>query len=212
MNSPIEICNSALVKCGAAPIMSFADGTPNADICQIRYDSVRRAVLRSHPWNSAMKRAALPALSSTPAFGNALQYQLPSDCLRVIMVNGCFYYQKDDWWKVESRLILTSNVFVPSSDALDVKYITDLTDVSVMNEQLAETIAAALAWDISFRVTQSFQLRQLLSQEFRIQRSRATLVDSQEGSVQQMRGDTFLDSRLAGTTGVAWGQPLPGTS
>jgi len=198
MNSNIDICNSALTKVGASLINSFADGTPTANICAARYDACRQSVLRSHIWNCATKRVVLAALTSTPAYGTAVQFQLPADCLRAYQVNDFF---RDDWWRVEGRLLLVTDVYT-SESSVNLKYIYDLQAVGTMDILLAEAIAAHLAWDISFKLTQSLQLKQELATELKLAISRAKLADSQESSVRVLTADTILDARLASTTGT----------
>ena len=41
MSSKVGICNSALIKLGASTIMSLADGSKNASLCNEQYDKLR---------------------------------------------------------------------------------------------------------------------------------------------------------------------------
>lgn len=54
-----EICNSALQKLGAEDITSLSDTTRRAVLCNRQYNKIRLKLLRSHPWNFAIKRAIL---------------------------------------------------------------------------------------------------------------------------------------------------------
>jgi hypothetical protein len=54
-----DICNSALIKCGSKTITSISEANKRAELCTIMYPKVRDKVLKSHPWNFAIKRAAL---------------------------------------------------------------------------------------------------------------------------------------------------------
>jgi hypothetical protein len=62
--SVVEICNRALQKLGAARITSLTQDTPNARSCNVAYNVLRKAELRSHPWSFAIKRAELAADAS----------------------------------------------------------------------------------------------------------------------------------------------------
>ncbi len=57
--SDVEICNSALQKLGAETITTLADNSRRASLCNRQYDKIRKKLLRAHPWNFAIKRAAL---------------------------------------------------------------------------------------------------------------------------------------------------------
>lgn len=59
----VDICNAALYRLGASSISTLNDGTPEANACNLRYDWVRRLILRKHIWKCAMKRASLTANS-----------------------------------------------------------------------------------------------------------------------------------------------------
>jgi len=53
------ICNSALLKIGASTIVSLSDSSVEAEACNEQYTKLRDELLRSHPWNFAMKRVFL---------------------------------------------------------------------------------------------------------------------------------------------------------
>ena len=84
MVAPIDICNAAIVRVGGQMITSLTENSPTAIACNSQYDIVRRDLLRSHPWNFAIKYASLPQNTETPIFGYDYSYALPSDCLRVL--------------------------------------------------------------------------------------------------------------------------------
>ena len=46
----------------------FTDNTKRAILCNLRYDQLRRDVLRRKDWNFARKRVQLPAASTPPAW------------------------------------------------------------------------------------------------------------------------------------------------
>jgi len=77
--SDVDICSNALVLIGMEPISSFADGTPAADVCAIRYPLLRDNVLTDYPWNFAIKKAHLSREVEAPLAGYDYQYLLPSD-------------------------------------------------------------------------------------------------------------------------------------
>jgi hypothetical protein len=60
-----EICNSALIKCGSKPISSITDSNKRAELCTTMYPKVRDKLLRSHPWNFAIRRMPLAYYQTT---------------------------------------------------------------------------------------------------------------------------------------------------
>ena len=55
MASVVQICNSALNQLGASSITALTENSKNARICNERYETVRDAVYRSHPWNCLLR-------------------------------------------------------------------------------------------------------------------------------------------------------------
>tara|TARA_R100001530_G_scaffold114015_1_gene80959 strand:+ start:206 stop:1021 length:816 start_codon:yes stop_codon:yes gene_type:complete len=58
-SSEVAICNSALIKLGAAEISSLSDTNKRAQLCNAQYSKLRDELLRSHPWNFAIGRKVL---------------------------------------------------------------------------------------------------------------------------------------------------------
>lgn len=81
--SRIDLCSRALLKIGANPIGSFAEGTAEADVASNLYDYVRDALLSAHPWHFATTHKKLAALPVSEEESSGA-YALPADCLRVL--------------------------------------------------------------------------------------------------------------------------------
>jgi len=189
--SIIEICNSALTKIGSESILSLSDGSKTATTCKERYEACKKYVLRRHPWNCAIKRSILSPLVGTPAFGFTYSFQLPVDCLRVLSVND----SQDDF-TIEGRNILID------SDAIELKYIWDVNDPKLFDSTLDEAIATYLAWDISYKITQSNTLRESLRQDFTLALKKAKTPDAQESFPQEIEANFYLDSRDVGNSAL----------
>lgn len=144
-SSVVALCNLALDMLGAEPITSLSDGV-RGDLCNRNYPLARNAALRAYPWNCAMTRAALAAITTVPTWGYAAAYQLPVDCLRVIEVDGDVSLGLT--WRVEGRTIVAN-----TNGVLNVRYVRALDDPSFFDGLLDQAIAARLAAMISFAVT-----------------------------------------------------------
>jgi hypothetical protein len=190
-NTIIEICNSALTKIGAESILSFEDGTKSSLTCKERFESCKKYVLRRHPWNCATKRKKLSPLTLAPEFGWTYKFQLPSDCLRVLVVND-----GDTEYSIEGRELLADE------NVLELKYIWDVSDPKLFDSVLDEAIAAYLAWDISYKITQSHTLKETMMRDFRDALRKAKTPDAQEEPAKELTADYYLDSRQAGSSAI----------
>jgi hypothetical protein len=76
------IANLVLSHLGASGVTSINDLTPEAEAIRDAWDGVRDALIRSHRWNFAKTIATLTPVT----YG--VSYQLPSDFLRLLTVNG----------------------------------------------------------------------------------------------------------------------------
>lgn len=188
--SIIEICNSALFKLGAERISSLTENRKEAQLCAAQYNLIRKKLLRSHPWNFAIARATLGQDADTPIFDYAAQYQLPSDCLRVIRTANRTPFN------VEGRLLLSDD------QTVSIMYIKDVTDVSKFDPTFAEVLSYKLAEDLAIPLVQSVSLKQEMAraslEELRDSRS----FDGQEGANLLLQEDVFLDARVSGLASV----------
>ena len=196
MASEVDIINSALNMVGASNIISRSEDSKPARVTNQRFDYVRDAVFRAHPWNCLVTRRALAADSDSPAFGFTNQYTLPTDpyCLRVLRLD---YLDVD--FRVEGRKIHCDE------DTLNVIYVARVTDPNEWDQLLIEAIAARLASDIAFTLVQSTSLVGTLYQLYETKLSEARFVDATEGTPGALnnvtvsgsiQADTFINSRL----------------
>ena len=189
MASEVEICNSALTRLGANTIVSFTDNTTEAKACSQIYERVRDAVLVSHPWNFAITRASLAKLTSVPSWGFANEFQLPTDCLRVLDVQD-----QSIKYEIEGRKVL-ANI-----DPFNIKYITTVTATGYFSAQFREALEKKLALELSFLLVQSSTQQQLLQSEYNTALADARSFDAQEGGPNSYIYDDFLNSRTAGVS------------
>ena len=192
MASVVQMCNSALNQLGAASITSLTDNSKNARLCNERYETIRDAVFRSHPWNSLIKRQQLAQDTATPAWGFKYQFTLPSDSLRVLAIDA---YNSD--YKVEGRKILSNE------STIKLIYVSTITDPNEMDVLLRETISAALAADLAYSITANLQVSGLMAEKYQAKLSEARHADASEGyntdprngQVDQVISEDFINSR-----------------
>lgn len=188
-NSVVSICNRALDLLGADPITSLEDGSKLAGLCRRNFEPCADSVLRLYPWNAALCRARLPALAEAPAWGYAVQYQLPpgpdpAHCLRLLEVAGC------DDYRIEGRRILAD-----APPPLDILYIGRIADAVQYDALLAEAIAARLAIHLAGNLTESGARIDAARAHFNDLLRQAKASDAQEGGEQRLSVDAWLQAR-----------------
>jgi hypothetical protein len=145
MASWVQIANLALSRLGARQIADLAEASAEARAITGVLTTVCDAVLRAHPWNCALARAALAADAEGPAFEYAYAYTLPTDpyCLRVLGI-----WNSSEPWMVEGRKLLTNQ-----SAPLPLRYLRRVTDpeqldgafIAAFAERLAHAVCPVLA-------------------------------------------------------------------
>jgi hypothetical protein len=138
----ISICNEALALLGANTITDFTDNTQEARLIDQFYYSAIKDTLRDYDWAFAAKRSSeLAELDDEPEFGFSYQYQLPSDCLRVIGMS------LDADFEIEGEALLTDETEVR------IKYVYDVTDVSLFDALFRRALVRRLAADLAYPLT-----------------------------------------------------------
>lgn len=196
--SDIAIANRALTKLGVARIISFGDNNEQARALQSMYAMVRDSELRAYTWNFSIKRASLAALVNAPAFDWARQFQLPTDCLRLLWA-GEFYPGPDlsDFnngkfkeYEVEGRVIM-SNLPAP----LKIRYVAQITDPTFFDPLFGEALACKLAVELAESMTTSSTNRQLAWEEYKQAMLKALRADAIEAPSDPIADDTWMLSR-----------------
>lgn len=90
MPTELEIVNSALTKLGAGLIDSAqynGDQTKEGKLCKERLPHLRKALIRSHPWNFAVKRSKFVSIETTANF-NTVNNTVPITALSAALPIG----------------------------------------------------------------------------------------------------------------------------
>lgn len=182
MPSEVAICNGALVKLGNENIIaSLTEAGREAETCNLLYTQVRDALLQEHPWNFAIGRKTLSQDGSSPAFEFDNAFQLPSDCLRALML-----FDSDERWKVEGSLLVT--------DASTAKliYIKKITDPAKFTPLFTELLKTRLAHELCEVITGSTVKKSELAKELKALTREARRRDGQEGTPENINANGFI--------------------
>lgn len=187
MPSRVDIANYALGQVGGQSITNFDDDSREARAVKLLYDSVRDAVLRSHPWNFAVKRATLARLTETPPFTWSYYYQLPDDYLRLLEFNP----ETRDPYKIEGRRIATN------AGEAKIVYVARVTDETQFDPLFVQAFATRLAIELAQTLgnVQGAGLLSQLWEAYRLKIAEARSVDAMENPPEVLDFDYFTDAR-----------------
>jgi hypothetical protein len=198
--SEIQIINRGLSDLGADRISDRSDNCKEAREMDACYDEVLAAELRAHNWRFSLTRAALSALSTTPAFQYEFEYQLPTDCLKVIQVGQTYIASQTDYrlsdeahFVIEGRKILTNR---PAP--LNIRYVRKLTagDAQTMDASFVVCMAARLAITTCKAITASSSQMDDLRELYKARLNEASLADAIETAPAVLADDSWLIARL----------------
>lgn len=210
MVSKIDICNYALQEIGGDVITSLTEGTPNARECNLRYDSARRSLLSMHPWNFAIKRAALNANATGPLFNYGYAYTLPTDFLYMVMTGLEEQFQSPTTQLVNSALYvhdvpesggidkyrIEGNNLLSYDDNVKIIYVADIEDVQLFSKTFVELLSRYLASKIAYRVTGNKSERDTQMAIFKEEMNEFMAIDSQQGVFDRLEVSRFLSEMV----------------
>jgi hypothetical protein len=191
--SIVGIANRATQKVGAQSILALDANTREARAVSLCYDSVRQALLRRYRWKFAKKRVLLPADIKAPAFGAAASFTLPADCIRELPPPGARF-----WHKEGRQLLIGDGYPVPPGGALQLQYISDVTDPNLMDPSFRECLAHKIAIEISDQLTNGVTRKNGLLDEWKNVYSEAVQADSFEDPPEESAPDTWITARQDG--------------
>tara|TARA_R110000803_G_scaffold57475_5_gene115413 strand:- start:1948 stop:2544 length:597 start_codon:yes stop_codon:yes gene_type:complete len=197
MPSVVDICNEAMDLLGAATITSLTENSKEARLCNRRFQTIRDAVLRAHPWNIAITRRQLARDSESPAFGFAYQFTLPTDpyCLRVLSFwnssvnNEVAAYDSNVMFKIEGRKILSND------SVCYITYISREENTELYDSLLSSAIAHKLAAETAYAITGSNSILQAMQALYESRLRDAKSADAMEGYPEQPQANEYINVR-----------------
>jgi hypothetical protein len=152
------LANLALGHIGMARIADLSENTVTAEHVRRMFDAVRDNLMRAYPWNFAVRRMQLTASATAPAFEYTYAYPLPSDCLRVLEINGCPPGVGSVPFEVEGAEVLTNLT------TCKLRYLRRVEQVSL--------------WDANFCEFFGYELAKAIAPSFTLQTSAIQMLDA----------------------------------
>lgn len=187
--SKLAIWKAAVLEVGGSQPQSLTDTGVEALTCESKYDIAKRAVLRMHPWNCAIRRASVGYDSGvTPAFGYTYCVTLPGDCLRTLRPFQSGGVDIKDGVKKEGNKLYSNH------QSLQFRYISNISESEMHDDLLVETLAAYLAWKIGPKVADKPKYTNDAFNSFRYHLSKAKGADALEDDPDEVDADHLLDA------------------
>lgn len=185
----VSICSNALLRLGAQTIASLSESNDRARIAAGLYETVRDSMLRSHPWNCAVKRVILAPDATAPAFDFTAAFTLPSDWLKTLQVG-------QDGFEVDYRT--EGGKIMASGTSLPLRYIWRNTVESTWDAMLVEAMELAMASAMAYGITKSASMADVAEKKLQMFMKRCRSTDGQDDPPDTLGDFPLMQSRFGG--------------
>lgn len=184
--SPVQICSNALLLLGAQTINSFDDESDRALLVSNLWPTALEAILRSHPWNCAVKRAQLAPDATAPAFDYAYKFTLPGDCLRILTIGE---RGENPQYELEGRKVLFDEAL------LNIRYVYRNEDIPSWDSLLVQAAEAYMAMTCAYPITKSASMFEAMGNLWKVKLQQARNIDGQENPPEELGDFPLLNAR-----------------
>lgn len=185
-NSPVAICNLSLAINNQAPVTNIE--VPKTDVealCKLHFPQQRRATLRSHPWNFAIKRIEIAEDATAPIFGFNSRFRLPQDFVRFLTRHTELgepipsTFAEGTNYQIEDGFFLSDEGTLNGS-ALRMRYIFDQEDISAWDALAIDLLVLNLGLKLAPKFKSSPRAKQDIKDQIRELKAEAKAIDGQE--------------------------------
>ena len=193
--SEIAVANMAATTLDEKHLSSLDEDTPLGRFMASQFGYARDELLRSHPWAFAKTRIVLAPMGDAPPFGWTYQYQLPSDCLRLLPLRRWGYHNNRlVKYEREGNAILTDE-----GSALSVIYIKRVLNAAEFDPLFARALGERLALLCAQRITGKSAYVDKAAALYKAALGEAFLANALDmGSPEDQNRADILDARLGG--------------
>ena len=178
MQTRTQIANNALSYLSAGSIVNLNDDDSKAKAIKGIFDQAAREVIRTHRWSCCIARAQLSKLAANTLqsgnFGYASAYQLPTDCIRILDINGEPWSEKAEFFDLNGRQLLSD------LGEIYLRYVKWEEDVSQWDTLLADVVSIKIAMKVARQITTDGISAEDLERIYRRRLEDARTVDAME--------------------------------
>ena len=155
------------------------------------WDLARQTAIKELKPNFALERAYVSKdASGSPAFGYTYRYRKPTDSLAVLGLDEV--RKKRNVYSVEGDYILTDEFL---GEALPLRYVKDVTDITKFTPEMVNLMAFYLAYFGNMEITQDLQKQVSLEKLLPIKKSQASAINGQENRPIRITNSKFKQAR-----------------
>ena len=183
----VALCSRALIRLGAAPITSFADGTAESEVAGALFAPARDALLSAYPWTFAVGQVTLTKLVTPPVADYAGAFQLPNDFLRAISAGnggrgrGLHYRLARGALHTDADEVTLTYIFRPEEEEFPPYF--------------DSVLIARLATEFCIPLTENTSRAEALYRVSENEFARARQIDAQQDSPGRIENFTLIDVR-----------------
>ena len=171
MQSTVQLFNVALARLGGVQLpqnISSLETDAVGQICQNLFPQVLDLTLAAHAWAFAVRRISLPAptLSNYDAAPNPaypLAYDLPSDCLKPLRLEGAAETGRNG-----PAYVLEGRTLRCGEERAALVYVARVNDPNLWPPSFADALAWALAAELASARNNDVQKQQWCLQNYKI--------------------------------------------
>jgi len=197
--SNVAIANLALTKLGDLRILNLTDNTKPAREVNAVFDMTRDYLQRRFSWRFCIKRANLAADTTVPLWDWAYQYQIPTDCMRILQV-GQWYPSPDlsDLISTGGQEYVLEGKYILSNQAgpLKLRYLSRVTDPVQFDAAFDMAFSAYLAYILAEPLTASAEQKQMAYNDYRNAIKDAVIANAIENPPESLADQTWILARL----------------
>lgn len=185
----LQLCARALVKVGAAPIASLDDGSSEAEIAGLLYDTTRDALLSAHPWSFATAQQRLSRLATAPLADFDHAFALPADFLRVLSVGEAGSGRgRGVAYRIQERRLHGN------AESITLTYVFR-ADTSACPPFFDDLLVARLAAEFCLPLTENTARTEAMQRAAEVAFARARMIDGQQQTPQALEDFTLIAAR-----------------
>ncbi len=185
----LQLCARALVKVGAAPVASLEDGSAEAEIAALLYDTARDALLSAHPWSFATAQRQLARLAAPPLTDFSHAFALPADFLRALSVGAAGSGRgRGVAYRIQERRLLAN------AEPVALTYVFR-ADTSACPPFFDDVLIARLAAEFCLPLTENTARTEAMQRAAELAFARARTIDAQQQTPQAIEDFTLISAR-----------------
>ncbi|MBD5405973.1 hypothetical protein HDR59_05505 [bacterium] len=180
----VDLCSKALNKIGASEIVSFDEGTPEAEFSRSIYPVLKHKLLSSFPWSFAIEVKKLNKLVNENVDGEYENcFLLPSDFIRAVKISSKLPYKiiGDKLFSDAAMVILT--------------YVSDV-DECKFSSAFVSAFIYALAAEFAMSLLDDVSKFNLLYRLYTSELREARFLDSVQESPKKFDDFSLIDVRF----------------